>query len=211
MPSQDTIPDFPVQDGVRFALAPSFQGYAASDDGRIWTCRVRGHTHGFDKCWRLMAQNDNSRGYFAVSIHRNRRQETVPAQWLVADAFIGVRPEGYDCCHNNGNRKDNRVSNLRYDTRKGNLADMVIHGTSPRGERQGQAKLTANKVTQIRQRYKPRCSVNGASALAREFGVSRRGIRLIVNGVNWKHLAHPPTFVNCVTNSAAVFGASPSK
>lgn len=47
---------------------------------------------------------------------------------LVMTAFVGPRPEGMECCHNNGNPADNRLGNLRWDTHSANAMDMVRHG-----------------------------------------------------------------------------------
>ena len=47
-------------------------------------------------------------------------------------AFVGAPPEGAVACHNNGNGYDNRVVNLRWDTRKANALDAVRHGMHPR-------------------------------------------------------------------------------
>lgn len=33
-------------------------------------------------------------------------------------------------CHNNGIGADNRLSNLRWDTAKSNMADQILHGTN---------------------------------------------------------------------------------
>lgn len=49
---------------------------------------------------------------------------------LVAAAFIGPVPEGLEVCHNNGDPHDNRLTNLRYDTRSGNMHDRIVHGTA---------------------------------------------------------------------------------
>lgn len=47
---------------------------------------------------------------------------------LVAEAFLGPRPEGMEVCHNNGQAHDNRAVNLRYDTHSNNQRDQVTHG-----------------------------------------------------------------------------------
>lgn len=48
---------------------------------------------------------------------------------LVAEAFIGPRPDGLEVCHNNGDAHDNRRENIRYDTHSANGLDKVKHGT----------------------------------------------------------------------------------
>lgn len=54
---------------------------------------------------------------------------------LVAEAFLGPRPDGTEVCHNNGDPTDNRASNLRYDSHAGNYADMFEHGTHPQARK----------------------------------------------------------------------------
>lgn len=47
---------------------------------------------------------------------------------LVLEAFVGPRPENADGCHSDGNKANNRVGNLRWDTRQSNSLDTVTHG-----------------------------------------------------------------------------------
>jgi hypothetical protein len=47
---------------------------------------------------------------------------------LVLETFVGLRPPNMECCHGNGNPADNRLENLRWDTRSGNMFDTVRHG-----------------------------------------------------------------------------------
>lgn len=49
---------------------------------------------------------------------------------LVLVAFRGPRPAGMEGCHNNGDPADNRLENLRWDTRVANRQDAIRHGTS---------------------------------------------------------------------------------
>lgn len=46
---------------------------------------------------------------------------------LVLRAFVGPRPEGMEGCHGDGNRRNPRLNNLRWDTHKANGADMSRH------------------------------------------------------------------------------------
>lgn len=48
---------------------------------------------------------------------------------LVLEAFVGPCPPGMETCHNNGDRFDNRLENLRWDTPSNNGRDKAKHGT----------------------------------------------------------------------------------
>lgn len=47
---------------------------------------------------------------------------------LVLTAFVGPRPEGMECCHQDGDPSNNILSNLRWDTPSSNNYDTVKHG-----------------------------------------------------------------------------------
>ena len=57
------------------------------------------------------------------------KHKTKTVHRLVLEAFVGPRPEGMEGCHNDGNTQNNKLENLRWDTRKNNHADSVKHGT----------------------------------------------------------------------------------
>jgi hypothetical protein len=58
-----------------------------------------------------------------------------------------------ECCHNDGNPANNNLNNLRWDTRKSNVADALRLGTMLIGTKNGQSKLDDEKVIAIRKRY----------------------------------------------------------
>lgn len=60
------------------------------------------------------------------------RDSKVTRGWihqLVLAAFVGPRPEGMEVAHENGDPQDNRLTNLSYKTKNGNMLDSVRHGT----------------------------------------------------------------------------------
>lgn len=108
--------------------------YEVSDQGRVKSlARTVKHGNGGYKEVpdRILKAHPDRKGYLGVSLHKgskaSRKRFTVHS--LVARAFIGPRPEGLDVCHNDGDKQNNWVENLRYDTRKENILDAVRHGT----------------------------------------------------------------------------------
>jgi hypothetical protein len=101
----------------------------------------------------------------------------------VLEAFVGPCPEGMQACHNNGNRLDNRLENLRWDTPSANQKDRIHHGTALRGERSHWAKLSTAAVLHVRWLY-----FHGGytkTRLARLYGVSWACIHNIIIRRNW--------------------------
>ena len=78
---------------------------------------------------------------------------------------------------------------LTLGTHAANMADMVAKNRQATGESQGSSKLTAEQVSEIKRRHKPRCPMNGGSVLAREFGVDPMVVSRIVRGKSWCHTA----------------------
>jgi hypothetical protein len=64
--------------------------------------------------------------------------------------------------------------------------DAKLQGRTARGERVKGAKLTADKVRDIRSKYTGKRGEQ--SALAREYQVNSETIRMIVMRKSWKHI-----------------------
>lgn len=91
--------------------------------------------------------------------------------------------DNHEAAHNCGKGHEGCVNpnHLRWDTRKGNMADKLRHGTAPRGENCGMAKLKQAEVNVIRSVK----TTKSARMLAEEYGVSERTIHRIWNGHRW--------------------------
>lgn len=99
---------------------------------------------------RLLNATKQINGYTAVTLSKSGAIKKENVHRLVLLSFVGAYPDGYEVCHNNGLRDDNKLSNLRWDTRSGNHSDKKRHGTSQEGERHGMSKLTWQQVKEIR-------------------------------------------------------------
>lgn len=122
----------------------------------------------------------------SLVLSKNGKVKKTSVHKLVALSFIGPNPEGLEVCHNNGLASDNRLFNLRYDTRKNNEADKVKHGTLLRGSKHGNAKLTEPDVVEIKRLLKEGSLFQ--RQIAKRFGVSSRAVRSIKCGRTWTHV-----------------------
>lgn len=116
-----------------------------------------------------------------------KRQRPVHVHKLVAEAFIGPRPDGTEVCHDDGVKSNNDVSNLRYDTHKNNEADKERHGTRARGETHSLSKLKKEDVREIRLL----AHVDDDKTLAEHYGVTKSMVNKIIKNEFW----HDPAYV----------------
>lgn len=170
---------------------PGYEGfYQVSDHGRVKALsRVIQRRAGRRATWteqrwpeHIMHTSLHSR-YAKVGLHNRERQaKHYNVNVLVLLTFIGPCPPGHQACHNDGNKHNNRLSNLRWDTPKNNHADKRQHGTHLLGETKPQAKLTEQQVRAIRDDIRPH------ETIARDFGIALSNVWLIKARRSWKHV-----------------------
>ena len=105
--------------------------YDVSNQGRVrsrdrWVSAVnRDGTPRVNKLkGKVLKGTPDSDGYLKVNLRDGLgRVKTRMIHCLVAEAFLGTRPTGLVVCHFPNGSWDNRVSNLRYDTRSANELD----------------------------------------------------------------------------------------
>ena len=121
-----------------------------------------------------------------VVLYKDGAKKTRLVLHLVLEAFIGPRPPGREACHGPGGALDNRLVNLSWGTPEQNQGpDRVRDGTSNRGERQWQAKLTEEIVLECRRRY---AAGESQKDLAGEFGVTGPVLSEAITGRSWAWL-----------------------
>lgn len=133
---------------------------------------------------KILKLTPDERGRPQAHMFSNGKQFTRTVSGIVAKAFIGLRPHGMECCHNNGNHADNRVENLRWDTHINNLKDQILHGTSNHGCRNPSAKITYEIAEEIRAARAANKDTYGS--LANRFGLHKSTIYAIIKRELWQ-------------------------
>jgi hypothetical protein len=130
----------PSPEAERWLPIPGYVGfYEVSDLGKVRSCdrfivrrnritpaRLRG---------KLLSPRITDKGYRTVGLRQDGVNRTWGVHQLVMLAFVGERPSGMECCHENGKASDNRLTNLRYGTHESNMLDMVRHNNSAQSKR----------------------------------------------------------------------------
>jgi hypothetical protein len=125
---------------------------------------------------RLLKQQRLPAGYAIMSLCRGNKYTYVLVHQMVLETWVGPKQEGMEVCHRDGDKTNNRLENLRWDTRSNNCIDRLFHGVSQ--------KLSMDDVKRIRKRHKKK-KVSYAST-ARIFKVSPEMISNIVRLKSWR-------------------------
>lgn len=173
-----------------YCLIPGYPGYRVGDDGSVWSCLKRHYRRGrkgvvwvVSADWKPLDCKPNKQGYPRVRIGGR----TCKVHTLVLLLFVGPRPHPKaHGCHKDRNPRNNRLSNLRWDTPKGNMKDRDEHGMTRRGERHYRTKLTEQDVRDIREAY----AAGGTSLpkLAVKHNIGTSTVYRIVKRLVWKHV-----------------------
>ncbi len=127
-----------------------------------------------------------SRGYVQVGLRNKAGTYIKLLHRLVLETFVGPCPEGMQACHNDGNKTNNRLENLRWDTPKSNAKDRKKHGNEyyPKGELNNNVKLTELDIIKIKL-LKDKIYQKD---IAKIFFVSDSTISNIMTRKYWKHI-----------------------
>ena len=164
---------------------PNYPSYHITNDGVLYSRKTQNGL-GVSLTWRrrrYFLNHDGRKTYWLQDKHKRRARAS--AHVLVMEAYFGPRPQGLSVCHNDGNYLNNNISNLRYDTAKGNAADKILHGTLLRGEQIPQSVL---KEEQIYILFDMAAQGVSNADLSRHFKVSPSAIGKIIRRRDWKHI-----------------------
>jgi hypothetical protein len=162
---------------------PGFRGYDASNKGNIRSYRTTGrNSYIASTPQRILKPGQQTVGYETVCLRDSLGQPCSKlVHRLVLLAFVGPCPEGLQSCHNDGDRANNRLSNLRYDSGSGNQRDI------PRRirEERSRDRIPDSTVIAIRQ---DRAAGISVSAIAEKYQLAKGRIYDLCTRKTYRYL-----------------------
>lgn len=164
------------------------EGYEVSNLGRVrsvgrWISFQRSDGRNGRRWFngKLLTPVKKSNGYLAVSFGR---LDQTAIHVAVLAAFIGHPQERQQCLHDDGDKINNRLDNLRWGTGAENSEDARRHGILRVGEKNNKAKLTAVAVQEIRTRF----GRETGKQICADYGVAPSTIIRAAAGRTWRHV-----------------------
>jgi hypothetical protein len=142
--------------------------YEVSSEGRVRRGR------------RVLRPRVHSNGYLRVCLSVNGKHSDKYIHRLVANAFLGAADAGMHADHINGDRADNRLSNLRWLTPSANRSLRCL----ALGSQNGSSKYSEQLIRSIKSRFGKGVTDR---LIADEFGVNRRFVNAVRNKRIWRH------------------------
>ena len=163
-----------------FREIPGYPNYIVSVTGLVYSKPRLHHMSRVKKIGGNFLPHYDHDGRIEVSLQNE--QFNVGA--LILLAFVGPRPTPrHQCCHNDGNYRNNNPKNVRWGTVRENFEDRKKHGTHPSGVLNARSRVTEDQVREIRR------SNENQHVLAARYGLSQQAISAIKKRVSWKHVA----------------------
>jgi hypothetical protein len=167
--------DLNLTTSVEYRDIPGFPNYRVGSDGTVWSCKNR-----FQKWFQLKVYpNPYRRNYVNVILWRNNVMYNRSLHGLVLTTFIGPCPPGMEACHHpDPDVSNNRLENLRWDTKKENQKDIDRLGRRKKGIDAPRGRLTDDQVRELRRLRAEKVPVK---VVAAQFGIHCETVTSIAN------------------------------
>lgn len=168
---------------------PGFHGYGISQEGRLYSkWRTR---WGLGNAWRELTPFPNQDGYLThfLTPTGGGKKRWIPVHKLMALSWLnlGDCPDGMTVNHKDGNKTNNKLSNLEVVTVQQNLAHAIATGLwkPKQGASHPNAKLTEQDVLTIRNRA---AQGEHYKTIAKDFPICASKVLDVINRKSWRHV-----------------------
>lgn len=134
----------------------------------------------------LLKPFKSKNGYYVVTLTKNKKQKKYLLHRLVAISFIPNPEYRLEVNHIDGDKRNNSISNLEWNTSKENHVHATNNQLKAHGSNHGMSKINESDVLNIRNEY----SNNNVTLkeIGEKYNLSESAIHLIVSRKNWKHI-----------------------
>ena len=166
----------------KWRIIPEYADYEVSDMGKVRSWK---NVDFINPDPLILKEHREKNGYSRVVLRKDSKNHTTLVGHIVLLAFRGLRPMGFQMSHLDGNRANNKLDNLIWESRVDNERRKIKHGTKLFGEKHPSHKLNARQVVRIKKLLQIGIS---EPKIANKFHVSRGCISHISIGDNWRCL-----------------------
>jgi len=135
---------------------------------------------------RVLSPGVQSNNYLGIWLYANSKSISRLVHHLVAEAFIGPRPDGMDVDHVNGDRTNNSVANLRYLTIAKNRSANHRHKDAKRPAKKGKSTRLTPEIVAVLRAAKQRGE--NMRKYADDLGVSASTVYHATQGRSWQNV-----------------------
>ena len=168
-----------------------FSNYEITTNGDVYSmCRKNNGSSSIDYNEKLLKQTNVIGGYTFVGLTNDKsKRKTVAVHRLVALTFIDKHYSNIPLIvnHKDGNKHNNKVSNLEWCTYSQNSQHACDNGLNPgaKGESNGQSKISEKQARDIISKI-----LNGSTntEISEEYGLHDRYVSLIRHRRRWKYI-----------------------
>lgn len=139
---------------------------------------------------RMLSQYPSESGHLSVTLNKEGKRKGRLVHRLVLEAFVGPCPPGMQARHfPDRDPANNRLTNLSWSDQFTNQRDRVLHGTAPRGDKNGRTVAPDKRVRALKRKYESWTGSQRAFARvhAASVGLSEMQVRFIVSGRSRVH------------------------
>ncbi len=174
-------------DGEFWLPVVGYEGiYEVSNKGRVRSCfQPEKLAYWYSK---ITKPQTDAYGYHTVFLSVNKNRKRAKVHRLVAMAFILNPHNKPQVNHKDGNKKNNCVENLEWNTPAENVAHSMRLNLKPVGSRCHSSKIKEEDVLFIRKHKQ----LFSTKELSEKYKIDTSTIRSIINGTTWKHVPLNP-------------------